>query len=321
MSAIDELQSAITAVAEQRRPVRRRHRVAPARVRRRPRRRQGPDQRPQRPRRRGHRHLRRRPLDSRPASPGSTSTATWRSSTSTPAGAKALDWADGRRSTWAPSCSAPRRRPVAAPASPSAPCRRSRARSAARAAAASPAASSTPRRSPPARPAAPLVDATGRLLGLNTNRLGEGFYLALPADAALRERVDALGRGESRQPAAARRRRRAVARRPAASAGRSACRSATACSSAASRTAARPARPASRQGDLIVEVAGKAIDGRRRAASRRSPAATTPSRSRSSAAPKSGRSASAAPRRPARPDRWSRKAQGSTRPRRAGRGR
>ena len=43
----------------------------------------------------------------------------------------------------------------------------------------------------------PLLDATGRLIGLNTNRLGEGFYLALPADAALRERVDALGRGET----------------------------------------------------------------------------------------------------------------------------
>lgn len=43
----------------------------------------------------------------------------------------------------------------------------------------------------------PMVDAKGRLLGINTNRLGEGFYLALPADAALRERVDGLGRGES----------------------------------------------------------------------------------------------------------------------------
>ena len=42
-----------------------------------------------------------------------------------------------------------------------------------------------------------LVDAEGRLVGLNTNRIGEGFYLALPADAALRARVDALGRGES----------------------------------------------------------------------------------------------------------------------------
>jgi serine protease Do len=43
----------------------------------------------------------------------------------------------------------------------------------------------------------PIVDAGGALLGLNTNRLDEGFYLALPADAALRERVDQLGRGES----------------------------------------------------------------------------------------------------------------------------
>lgn len=43
----------------------------------------------------------------------------------------------------------------------------------------------------------PIVNAAGELLGINTNRLGEGFYLALPADAALKQRVDALGRGES----------------------------------------------------------------------------------------------------------------------------
>jgi len=42
-----------------------------------------------------------------------------------------------------------------------------------------------------------LLDASGRLVGINTNRIGEGFYLALPADAALRARVDALSRGES----------------------------------------------------------------------------------------------------------------------------
>jgi serine protease Do len=42
----------------------------------------------------------------------------------------------------------------------------------------------------------PIVDAEGRFLGLNTNRLGEGFYLVLPADDSLRRRVDALGRGE-----------------------------------------------------------------------------------------------------------------------------
>jgi serine protease Do len=43
----------------------------------------------------------------------------------------------------------------------------------------------------------PIVDEDGTLLGLNTNRLGEGFYLAIPADQALRDRVDALGRGEA----------------------------------------------------------------------------------------------------------------------------
>jgi serine protease Do len=46
----------------------------------------------------------------------------------------------------------------------------------------------------------PVVDAAGRLVGINTNRLGEGFYLAIPADEALRGRIDALGRGESTTP-------------------------------------------------------------------------------------------------------------------------
>jgi serine protease Do len=43
----------------------------------------------------------------------------------------------------------------------------------------------------------PVVDSTGKLLGINTNRLGEGFYLAIPADSTLRNRVDTLARGES----------------------------------------------------------------------------------------------------------------------------
>jgi serine protease Do len=43
----------------------------------------------------------------------------------------------------------------------------------------------------------PLVDRSGRLLGVNTNRLGEGFYLAIPAGDELRRRVDDLGRGEA----------------------------------------------------------------------------------------------------------------------------
>jgi serine protease Do len=43
----------------------------------------------------------------------------------------------------------------------------------------------------------PVLNSAGQLLGINTNRLGEGFYLAIPADQALRDRVDTLGRGES----------------------------------------------------------------------------------------------------------------------------
>jgi serine protease Do len=46
----------------------------------------------------------------------------------------------------------------------------------------------------------PVLDAEGRLLGINTNRTGEGFYLAIPADASLRERVSSLARGESVRP-------------------------------------------------------------------------------------------------------------------------
>jgi serine protease Do len=42
----------------------------------------------------------------------------------------------------------------------------------------------------------PVVNRAGQLVGINTHRLGEGFYLALPADAELRQRIDALARGE-----------------------------------------------------------------------------------------------------------------------------
>jgi S1-C subfamily serine protease len=42
----------------------------------------------------------------------------------------------------------------------------------------------------------PVVGLDGTLLGINTNRLGNGFYLAIAADASLRDRVAALGRGE-----------------------------------------------------------------------------------------------------------------------------
>ena len=45
----------------------------------------------------------------------------------------------------------------------------------------------------------PVLDDEGRMVGLNTARLSEGLYLALPADADLRDRVDALIRGEAPQ--------------------------------------------------------------------------------------------------------------------------
>jgi serine protease Do len=66
----------------------------------------------------------------------------------------------------------------------------------------------------------PLLDVSGRLLGINSVRVDGGLILAIPADAALRERVQALGRGETSRrprlgvaiapPRAARRLRRAV---------------------------------------------------------------------------------------------------------------
>ena len=66
----------------------------------------------------------------------------------------------------------------------------------------------------------PIVDAEGRLLGINTVRLDGGLILALPADQTLRARIEALGRGEAASrprlgvalapPRAARRMRAAV---------------------------------------------------------------------------------------------------------------
>jgi serine protease Do len=43
----------------------------------------------------------------------------------------------------------------------------------------------------------PVVDTSGGLVGINTHRLGGGFYLALPADTELRGRIDALASGQS----------------------------------------------------------------------------------------------------------------------------
>ena len=43
----------------------------------------------------------------------------------------------------------------------------------------------------------PVVDRDGRLLGINTNRLGEGFYLAIPSGDHLTQTVDRLREGEA----------------------------------------------------------------------------------------------------------------------------
>ena len=66
----------------------------------------------------------------------------------------------------------------------------------------------------------PLIDRSGRLLGVNSIRTDGGLILAVPADRAIRERVEKLSRGESPQrvrlgvaiapPRVARRLRRAV---------------------------------------------------------------------------------------------------------------
>jgi serine protease Do len=66
----------------------------------------------------------------------------------------------------------------------------------------------------------PLLDTSGRLLGINSVRVEGGLILAIPADGTLRERVEALARGEAPKrarlgvaiapPRAARRLRRAV---------------------------------------------------------------------------------------------------------------
>ncbi len=66
----------------------------------------------------------------------------------------------------------------------------------------------------------PLIDSDGRLLGINSVRVDGGLILAVPADAGVKERVEALGRGERPKalrlgiaiapPRVARRLRRAV---------------------------------------------------------------------------------------------------------------
>ncbi len=49
----------------------------------------------------------------------------------------------------------------------------------------------------PGSSGSPILDASGKVLGINTNRLGDGFYLAIPVGEALLRRVEALARGET----------------------------------------------------------------------------------------------------------------------------
>lgn len=106
----------------------------------------------------------------------------------------------------------------------------------------------------------PLLDAAGRLLGINSVRVDGGLILAIPADAALRERLESLGRGEAPQrvrlgvaiapPRVARRLRRAVGLPE---------RDGVLVRAVEEGTAAE--RAGIERGDLIVAASGREIDG------------------------------------------------------------
>lgn len=104
----------------------------------------------------------------------------------------------------------------------------------------------------------PVLDATGTVVGINTHRPGDGFYLAIPAGPTLEGRVEKLARAET--PV---RRRLGIAVAPPEVAGRL---------RAAVGLAPRPgllvrgveeggpaARAGVRPGDLIVAVGGTAV--------------------------------------------------------------
>jgi len=106
----------------------------------------------------------------------------------------------------------------------------------------------------------PLVDAAGRLLGINSVRVDGGLILAIAGDAAVRERVEALGRGEAPKrvrlgvaiapPRVARRLRRAVGLPE---------RDGVLIRAVEEGSAAE--RAGLERGDLIVGAGGRQIDG------------------------------------------------------------
>ncbi len=104
----------------------------------------------------------------------------------------------------------------------------------------------------------PLLDTEGRLVGIDTHREGDGFYLAIPADDELRRRVDALSRGE-----APRRARLGVALAPPKIARRLRRSVGLPERDGLLVRAVEPGGPADRagirQGDLIVSAGGEAI--------------------------------------------------------------
>lgn len=106
----------------------------------------------------------------------------------------------------------------------------------------------------------PLVDLDGRLLGINTVRQDGGLILAIAVDRVLRERVDALGRGEAPSrvrlgvaiapPRVARRLRRAVG-----------LPELDGVLVRAVEEGSAAERAGIERGDLIVAAAGRQVDG------------------------------------------------------------
>ena len=214
MTLLEELETLCPGGGRADRPGGRRPRARLGRrLRRRDRPGAGADERPQPAPRRSHGHVRRRPQRAAARVAGSDADldiAVIEVDTGDVEPVRVAPGGRSSRRSGAPCWRSPT--PAAAAcASRRGSCRRPRAASAARAGAGSPARSSTPRRSRGAPRADRCVDTAGRLLGINSVRVDGGLILAIPADAALRERVEALGRGEAPEAGPARRRDRAAA--------------------------------------------------------------------------------------------------------------